>query len=144
MKGFHMINVYVGCGLTQAPLRFRKAVDSLKEKLRSHANVYNFMGLFDGTPEEVYRRDIGECVADCDAFIAISDFPSMGLGYELGVAVEKLRKPTLSLAHRDSKISRLIIGIAQPHYQFARYASTKERFDMCLAFIRKVEASRND
>lgn len=137
-----MLNIYVGCGLTQAPLPFCAEVDALKEELRAHAVVYNFMGIFDGTPLTVYQRDIHECVAGCDAFIAISDFPSMGLGYELGVAVEKLCKPTLSLASVDSKISRLIIGIAQPHYRFARYRTKEERFALCLAFIREVSAMR--
>ena len=47
-------------------------------------------------------------MAKCDVFIAISDFPAIGLGYELGVAVEKLQKPTLALAHKDDIV--LITG----------------------------------
>ena len=86
----------------------------------------DFVGLTAGTARDVYQWDIGRCVATCDAFIAICDFPSLGLGYELATAVEKLRKPTLALAQNDAKISRLILGIESPHYRFTRYAMTTE------------------
>jgi len=116
------MKIYIGCSLTQAPEDFKESVEKVKADLRKDHEVLDFLGTVAGTAHDVYRRDIHECLANCDAFIAICDLPAIGLGYELGVAVEKLNKPTLALAHKDAKVSRLTLGIEQPHYTFKRYS----------------------
>lgn len=116
-----IIRLYIGCGLTQAPPEFVAEVDRFKESLQAEYHIYHFMGLEGGTNQDVYRRDIEVCVAECDLFVAICDYPSIGLGYELATAVEALGKPTLAVAHRDSKITRLIQGVPLPKFEFRRY-----------------------
>ena len=113
--------IYLGCSLTHAPKGFREQVDSLKDILREDYEVFDFLGLVDGTPQEVYQWDIHHCVTDCTVFLAVCDYPGIGLGYELATAIEKLKKPVLAVAHEDAKVSRLVTGIDAPDYTFARY-----------------------
>jgi hypothetical protein len=115
--------LYVGCALTAAPENFKTSVEGLKDTLRDLGYaVFDFVGLVAGTPEDVYNYDIGHCVRDCDAFIAICDEPGIGLGWELSEAT-RLGKPVLAVAHVDAKISRLVIGAAEvePNLHFERY-----------------------
>lgn len=129
------MKLYVGCSLTQAPEAFKTNVENLKKELQKEFEIFDFIGLTKGTAEDVYRWDVHECVAKCDMFVAICDFPSIGLGYELGVAVEKLNKPTLALAHSGSKLSRLLLGINLPHYKLVRYETTEQIPMLVRAFV---------
>ena len=113
--------IYIGCSLTHATPEFRQSVEDLKDSLRGDYEIFDFLGLTDGTVQDVYNRDIHECVANCDLFVAICDHPSLGLGYELATAVEKLDKPVLAVAHTDAHITRLVLGITSPKYSFERY-----------------------
>ncbi len=118
------MKIYVGCSLTHAPREFVLGVEQLKKELRRRGyEVFEFLGLTEGTPTDVYRQDIRRCVANCDILVAICDIPSTGLGWELGTAVERYAKPTLAVAHLDSKVTRLVLGAEQdnPCYQFRRY-----------------------
>lgn len=115
--------IYVGCSLTQAPDTFKTQVEELKQVLRQDGfEVFDFVGLVNGTAKEVYQWDIGHCVGDCDMFIGICDFPSIGLGWELGQAV-RLGKPALAVAQADSKVTRLLLGAAEAesNLTFERY-----------------------
>lgn len=115
--------IYVGCALSQASEEFRASVELLKEELRAHGHeVYDFLGLVKGTTSDVYNWDIGECVANCTAFVAICDFPSLGLGMEMDRAIT-LNKPILAVAHQDAVVTRLLLGAAEvePNVRFERY-----------------------
>lgn len=129
------ISLYVGCSLTQAPEDFKEEIAALKEKLKEKYEVMEFLGLVDGTEQDVYRWDIHECVGKCDIFIAFCDLPSIGLGYELGTAIEKLETPTLMLAQTDAKVTRLVIGVDQPHATFSRYESLADAHKQIDDFI---------
>ena len=65
----------------------------------------------DFTDKEIYQRDL-EWLESADAVIAEVTNPSLGVGYELGVA-EKLGKPVLCL-YKDSndktKLSAMVSG----------------------------------
>lgn len=124
------IKLYVGCSLTHAPSDFTESIASLKKKLSMTYEVFDFIGVEKGTAQDVYSWDIKRCVADCDLFVAVCDFSSTGLGYELGTAVEALRKPVLAIAHRDAHITRLIQGIQAPHFTFERYDDVFEIEDL--------------
>lgn len=63
-------------------------------------------------PADIYKWDIEHCVKNCDAFVAIADHPSLGLGFELGEAA-RLKKPTLVLAHNSALVARIIVGAAE-------------------------------
>jgi len=114
------LSLYVGCSLTHAPERFKSDVEKLKKDLEKDYNVLHFLGLEKGTVGKVYQNDIGY-VASCDIFLAICDYPSLGLGYELATAVEKYQKPTLAVAREGALVTRLILGIKQPNFSFKRY-----------------------
>jgi hypothetical protein len=114
--------VYVGCALTDAPPEFLEQVEELKWLLRREGyGVMGFLGTVCGTPPDVYRRDIHGCVAQCDLFVAVGDYSSIGLGYELGTAVEKCGTRVLAVAQEGRKISRLLQGVVHPNYIFRRY-----------------------
>ena len=64
----------MGCALTDASEEFRASVEYFKKALRREGyEVFDFVGLVGDSSEEVYRWDIGHCVKDCEAFIAICD-----------------------------------------------------------------------
>jgi hypothetical protein len=107
--------LYVGCGLTLAPQAFKKNIELLKIALRKDWDVLEFLGLTAGSAADVYRRDIVENVGTCDAFIAVADEPSIGLGYEIAIATEKFRKPVLATAHVKSKVTRMLFGAVELH-----------------------------
>ena len=136
------MKLYVGCSLTHASEEFRQQVEGIKNILRGEHEVADFVGLTAGSARDVYEWDIHKCVEGCDAFIAICDFPSIGLGYELGVAVEKLHVPTLALAYEDVKVTRMVLGIEQPHYHFARYRSFEELPAMIEAFLSGIQEKK--
>ena len=120
-----MAKIYVGCALTGAPQEFVDKVELLKALLREEGyEVPDFLGLVKGTAQDVYEVDIWQRVAECDLLVAICDVPSIGLGWEMATAVEKRRKPVLAVAHKDTRITRLIIGAEgerNPLYRFRRY-----------------------
>lgn len=119
--------LYVGCGLTQASDEFKQEVEDTKHALRDDWDVMQFLGLTAGTEVDVYRTDIIENVGSCAAFVAIVDEPSIGLGYELCRAAY-LGKPVLAVAHKDSKITRLVLGAPSFHdnFEFRRYEDMVE------------------
>lgn len=132
------MKLYIGCSLTHATEDFRKEIDSLKNSLRPDYDILDFLGLVSGSNEDVYMWDIHECIEKCDVFVAIVDYPAIGLGYELGTAIEKLSKPTLALAHENAKISRLILGINHPNYKLVRYESITEIPTLIKQFVESI------
>ena len=77
----------------------------------------------------IYERDM-EWLEEADAVIAEVTTPSLGVGYELGVA-EKLNKPTLCLFHegkKDQTLSAMLAGnsnFQNYHYQSLSQAKQK-------------------
>ena len=134
------LKIYVGCSLTYATKEFMEDVANLKAKLLKKYEIMEFIGLVAGTSTDVYRWDIHECVGKCDLLVAICDSPSIGLGYELGVAVEKHGKPVLAVAHEDSKVTRLVLGIDHPNFTFKRF----NVLDEVLGFIEEKINSVNE
>ena len=124
--------LYVGCALTHATEEFKQSVAELKEKLKKVAYVLEFVGLENGTARDVYHHDINDCVRGCDLFVAICDQASIGLGHELAVQVEDRKMPTLGVAQVDSKITRLVLGIDQPNFEFVRYRDFEHLYEIIV------------
>lgn len=125
------MRIYVGCGLTHAPESFKRFVENFKDKLRiiPGIEVLDFMGVVSGTPREVYHHDINVCVRGCDLLVAICDFPSIGLGWEMATQVSR-GKPLLAFGHCGSKVTRLILDPGLPLYEFHRYRSFDDIYEM--------------
>ncbi|MFZ4632362.1 MAG: hypothetical protein ACOYL8_04160 [Patescibacteria group bacterium] len=138
--------VYVGCSLTQAPPEFREAVEALKKRLEKDkvCIVLKFKGLSDkNIPYDVYVHDINKCVRKCDLLVAICDFPSIGLGYEMGTQGEARRRPILAVAHKDALISKLILDTRTPGYEFKRYNNlVDDVYRMIVTKLNSLDGTR--
>ncbi len=140
------LKIYVGCALTHASDEFRTSISKFKEKLTPDFEVMDFLWAKqdplkdprDFDPKDVYEWDINGCVKNCDLFVAICDEVSLGLGYEMGTAVEKYSKPVLALLKKGKKLTRLIEGIQDPNFSLREYEdlnidglqSVKEKADL--------------
>ena len=142
--------LYVGCALTEAPPEFRAEVAKLKEHLKTlkhpsgepQFKVLEFLGLTAGNADDVYRIDIIENVGTCEIMLAICDYPSTGLGYELAVAAKERGVAVLGIAHADKRVTRLVLGIhsRHPHFTFERYNNLLE--DVPRLLREKIEAEK--
>ncbi|MHB1865419.1 MAG: hypothetical protein ACYCPS_04665 [Candidatus Saccharimonadales bacterium] len=121
-RGATKKKLYVGCSLTYAPKDFVDKIADLKEKLSEDWDIMHFLGVVAGNEVDVYQNDIIDNVGNCDAFLGVVDESSTGLGWEASVACH-LSKPSLLVAHLDTRVSRLILGA--PHFNptltFRRY-----------------------
>jgi len=107
------VPVYVACALTHAPEEYAKRIRSFKSILerREEVDVLKFIGL--GNPDDgsVFRHDIERCVGRVRLIVAFCDYPSTGLGLELGAALWKygwLNTKIILLIQEDTKLSQLI------------------------------------
>lgn len=129
--------LYVGCALTQAPDDFKKSVEGIKESLRERGHsVLEFVGSKPASPEEVYRWDIMQCVGKCGVMLAIADYPSLGLGWEMATA-SYLEIPTLAVAQIGRSVTRLVLGAAEvvPSFEFERYEDLQDVPDQFEEFL---------
>ena len=133
------INIYVGCAIKHAPKEFVSQIISIREELEEnpHFNVLKFLG--DGEPKAIFTRDIQECVAQANVMLAIADLPSTGLGYEMGTHYEKFNRPLFVVAHRDAKVSGLILGIhGEAPFEFCRYDNLSQVPELFTTWLNKV------
>lgn len=135
--------LYVGCALTQAPDWFKEGVEGVKLGLRERGyKILDFVGSRPAETAEVFQWDIN-CVQSCDAMLAIADYPSIGLGWELGTATG-LGKPTLAVAEAGRKITRFALGAAEvlPNFELERYSHLQEIPDRLDQFLGRILLSR--
>ena len=133
-----ILNIYVACALTYASEDFKKQIEILKEEIRNidGVNLFDFMGVISGTPQDVYKHDIHHCVENANLIIAEVSEPSTGLGWELGKAVESQKGTyVLALARENVKVTRLVIGAVDPkrnpRYFFKIYNTFEELVSFC-------------
>ncbi|MEK7642558.1 MAG: hypothetical protein AAB392_02055 [Patescibacteria group bacterium] len=137
------MKIYVGCGLAEAPEEFRLAVEGLRQKIMDKGHkVFGPMGLTVGTARQAYEWNIKHCVAKCDLFIAICDYLSTELGYELASAVEKHSKRVIAVTHENSIMTRLILGIDHPNFCFRTYTELEEVAGFIAEMVQKQSAQR--
>lgn len=130
--------LYVGCALQSAGDEFVLKIRALREELKEHFFVLEFLYPHPGTDQDVYQLDIQDHVANCDLMLAIGDLPSTGLGYELGSAIEAHCKPVLILHKRGERLSRLIKGIVRSNVRILEYSDLSEVKSLLLAFEQEV------
>lgn len=137
--------LYIGCALTKLPIDkekdFLEMLATIKVGLKDHFETIEFIGATglapDATPLEVYVHDIKNSVLKADCMLAICDYPSLGLGYELGAAVEGKGIPVLAVAHRDLLVSKLIRGIDHKDFQFYYYDTISDIISKTIETLTK-------
>jgi nucleoside 2-deoxyribosyltransferase len=87
--------------------------------------------------KEIYKRDL-EWLESADAVIAEVTNPSLGVGYELGIA-EKLGKPVLCLFD-DSDHNRTLSAMISGNHKITtfRYTSLDQAKEEIVSFIDSV------
>jgi hypothetical protein len=106
------VKLYVGCALTFAGSRFKKQIQKLKIELKKDPRIklLEFLGLSDGSDTDVYVHDIKHCVKKADIILGEVSYASIGLGWELGTAIEARHIHALICKRKSKKVSRLITG----------------------------------
>ncbi len=115
MKGIH---VYFSCGLTGVTDEYKQGAFLLREEIRKipGVTILDFcepgIGEIQSSldDEHVYINDIHACVAKADAIVADVSLASFGVGYELGVGIEKYKIPTFMCKKIDVRISKIAMG----------------------------------
>jgi len=95
-------------------------------------------GEHDLTDKEIHARDVA-WLEECDAVVAEVTTPSLGVGYELGVA-EKLGKPTLCLfddGNPNFRLSAMLSG--NPKVTIARYRELDEATKAMNLFVEQCK-----
>ena len=90
----------------------------------------------DMPPREVFERDVN-WVRDCEAMIAEVSTPSLGVGYEYGLAVQ-LGKPVLCVYRSGLRLSKMISGNTAPNLMVAVYSSEAELDDRIAVFLKNL------
>lgn len=91
------------------------------------------------SPREIFERDVG-WLEQCDALVAEVSTPSLGVGFEYGLAV-RLGKPVLCLVREDVFLSRMVLGNPAPNLRVVTYASGEAMDAAVDDFLRAVASS---
>jgi hypothetical protein len=121
--------IYVGCALALAPPDFIEQVLRLKSNLKKEFQILDFYG-FTGTADEVFAFDMKQ-VNSCHKMLAICDYPSTGLGFEIASVLQR-NLPVIAVAHREAVVSRMIIGISHKKFSFHRYDDIEKEIPALL------------
>lgn len=128
--------LYIVCALTNLSDQDRKSflamISEIKQTLRDTFDILEFIGVDDlksanpVSPRDIYEHSIRKSVAEADYMLAICDYPSIGLGYEIAVAVEQRGIPVLAMAKKGAQVTRLIRGIDHQNFHFMYYDSAED------------------
>ena len=94
----------------------------------------------DTSPRLVFERDVA-WVRDCDVMIAEVSTPSLGVGYEYGLAVQ-LGKPVLCVYRSGLRMSKMITGNPAPNLKIATYSTEAELEHITLAFLEALTTAQ--
>jgi nucleoside 2-deoxyribosyltransferase len=92
-------------------------------------------------PREVFERDT-QWVKDCDALIAEVSTPSLGVGYEIALAVQ-LGKPVLCVYRSGVRLSKMISGNTAPHLMVAAYTVAAELDKHVDSFLHNLKGNHD-
>ena len=134
--------LYVACSLTQAPQSFRNHIADLREALKEHFTVVEFVS--NPRDMESNRQDLEycqhifthdrDCVLSADFILADVTYPAIGLGYEMALAAEN-NKPLLAVSEETASVSRLVRGISSPQFSFQTYSSPAQIVSMAQQYF---------
>ncbi len=132
-KTMKSLMLYAGCAVKGAPKKFladfeklNKKIEAMEIELKGETITVEVLRFKIKKPEDtfdVYQIDIQEHVMACDMMLAVCDYPSTGLGYEIATMVELHHKPLLAVAHENADVSSLILAVESHNtgFTFARY-----------------------
>jgi 2'-deoxynucleoside 5'-phosphate N-hydrolase len=86
------------------------------------------------SPRAVFERDVA-WVEACEVMIAEVSTPSLGVGYEYGLAVQ-LGKPVLCVYRAGLRLSKMVTGNPAPNLTVATYSSKAELDVLVDAFLK--------
>ena len=121
-----MKKVYFACALKNAPQEFIDECIKLRQQLKNKFEVLEFVLDQNSTPSNLYENDILYCVKNADFLVAVLDYPSLGVGYEIATAVERYNKKVLGFATEGAVVSSLIQGIPTKNFTFTRVKSISD------------------
>ena len=138
------MNIYFSCSITggrQDQEVYTAVVDAMLKDGHvvptAHLSSPDVLVLeADLDPRDVYLRDVA-WVEGCDAMVAEVSTPSHGVGYEIALAVS-IGKPVLCCYREGKKVSRMIIGNANPTLKTAAYRTTAEAVDIVRLFLNRI------
>jgi len=87
----------------------------------------------DMPPHEVFERDT-RWVKECAAMMAEVSTPSLGVGYEVALAVQ-LGKPVLCVYQSGVRLSKMIIGNSAPNLAVMNYSNLAELDEQIDKFL---------
>jgi nucleoside 2-deoxyribosyltransferase len=87
-------------------------------------------------PRKVFERDVN-WVKECEAMVAEVSTPSLGVGYEYGLAVQ-LGKPVLCVYRSGVRLSKMITGNPAPNLTVTTYATIAELDERVDAFLKNL------
>ncbi len=86
------------------------------------------------TARDIYQRDV-EWLSTADCAIAEISNPSLGVGYEIGYALDKSKK-VLAMYQRGLFVSRMITGNPHPNLTVVEYGSEEEAKELIDQFLK--------
>jgi nucleoside 2-deoxyribosyltransferase len=122
--------------------KYLKLIDFISTKaevLTEHVGSHSIGKIGEDALDDIaiYERDI-EWLEEADAVIAEVTTPSLGVGYELGVA-EKLNKPTLCLFNegkKDQTLSAMLAGNSNfQNYHYQSLSQAKQKITDFLSLV---------
>ncbi len=117
------LKIYVSCSLTHAPEDYKENIKMFIKELKKNdfVEILEFCSPLPGQQQsvfdalDVYHNDIHDCVEHANVLISEISFPSTGLGFELGAAMEKHGTGVIMFAQNEAVVSKLILGAAIAH-----------------------------
>jgi nucleoside 2-deoxyribosyltransferase len=94
----------------------------------------------DTSPRLVFERDVA-WVHECDVMIAEVSTPSLGVGYEYGLAVQ-LGKPVLCVYRSGLRVSKMITGNPAPNLKIATYSTEVELERITQSFLESLTTTQ--
>jgi nucleoside 2-deoxyribosyltransferase len=85
------------------------------------------------TAREIYERDV-EWLSGADCAIAEISNPSLGVGYEIGFALDKGKK-VLAMYQNGLFVSRMITGNPHPNLKIVEYSTDDEAKSLIDTFL---------
>jgi hypothetical protein len=131
--------IYVSSSVSNASREYRDFIRRFKQELRDRtaALVIEWVEQDAALPDDFFKKNINN-VHNCDAMIAITNEPSIGVGMEIQEAINN-DKPLLCLHENGLTVSRLLASAKQAgKINFELYDTMDHAVDMATSFIESL------